>query len=300
MANVILRPIFNRPEMLYLSMEYEKAARDFHSLPGNFVTLFLVEAGTPQEVLNVVQKYPYESVFEFRPQRYGLTVNILEGMKKAFTMADDYIVYIEDDVLLHKSYFKFMDVLLNMPEIQGRYSILSPFSKVDDGQINHVFKRHHYSALAPLIPKDFYTKYILPHSIMDYYQNEAGFCHAMDKHYGDLGYRDKGYKYNPERLQHVQQAGMINRLVDVAMIEDGQHMINPCINRQQHIGFVGINRPGGVIPGENFDERVENLREMIKTPEALYDATQAKCYNDYTAFRPELESWDGTLELIDG
>jgi hypothetical protein len=33
---------------------------------------------------------------------------------------------------------------------------------------------------------------------------------------------------------------------------------------------------------------------------ALYDATKAKMYNDYTAFKPELEEWDGTLEFIDG
>lgn len=300
MANVILRPVYNRPEMLYLSFEYERIAREYYSLPGQFTTLFLVEAGTPQEVLNIIQKYPYDCTYEFRPQRYGLTVNILEGMKKAFSMTEDYVVYIEDDILIHRTYFKYMDVLLNMPEIQGKYSVLSPYSKVDDGHINHVFKRHHYAALAPLIPKEFHTKYILPHSVMEYYKNEAGFIRAMDKHYTDRGYNKKGYKYNPERLQHVQQAGMINRLVDVAMIEEDKWVINPCVNRHQHIGFVGINRPGGVIPGTDFDERVANLREIIKTPEALYEATKAKCYNDYTAFCPGLDDWDGTLELIDG
>lgn len=299
MANIILRPVYNRPEMLYLSIEYEMRAREYHSLPGQFKTLFLVEAGTPQEVLNIIQKYPGEAMYEFRPKRYGLTVNILEGMKQAFNMTDDYIVYIEDDILIHHTYFKFMDVLMNMPEIQGKYSILSPFTKKDDGNVHHVFKRHHYAALAPLIPKDFYTKYILPHSIMEYYKNEPGFIHAMDKHYSEKGYREKGYKYNYEKLQHIQQAGLLNRLSDVAMIEEDKWIINPCINRQQHIGYFGHNRPGGVIPGNGFDERVENLREIIKSPESLYEATAAKCYNDYTAFRPELENWDGTLKLIE-
>jgi hypothetical protein len=220
-------------------------------------------------------------------------------MKKAFSMTEDYVVYIEDDILLHRSYFKFIDKMLHMPELEGKYSILSPFSKVDDGNINHIFKRHHYAALAPFIPKEFHTKYILPHSVMEYYQNEPGFINAMDKHYNDRGYRDEGYKYKAEELKHWQQAGMINRLVDIAMIEEGKYVINPIINRQQHIGFVGINRPGGIIPGNGFDERVTNLREIIKTPEALYDATKAKMYNDYTAFKPELDKWDGTLELID-
>jgi len=299
MANIILRPVYNRPEMLYLSFEYERAAREYYSLAGQFVTLFLVEAGTPQEVLNVIQQYPYESVYEFRPQRYGLTVNILEGMKQAFKMADDYVVYIEDDVLLHYSYFKYMDTLINMPEIQGKYSILSPFSKVEGDNINHVFKRHHYSALAPLIPKEFHSKYILPHSTMDYYKNEPGFIQAMDKHFNEKGYREKGYKYSVDNLQHWQQAGLHNRCVDIAMIEEDKWIVNPDINRQQHIGYVGVNRPGGVIQGNGFEERVVSLRETIKTSEALYEATGSKQYNDYTAFRLELERWDGTLELVE-
>ena len=298
MNNIILRPVFNRPEMLYLSFEYEMRAREYHSLPGNFITLFLIEAGTPQEVLNVLQKYPYESVYEFRPQRYGLTVNILEGMKRAFSMADDFIVYIEDDVLLHQSYFKFMDILLNKPEIQGKYSILSPFSKVDEGNVSHVVKLHHYAALAPLIPKEFHSKYILPHSVKEYYQNEPSFTNAMDKHYAE--HHGKGYKYSADEHKHWQQAGMINRLVDIASINEDKWVINPRINRQQHIGYVGVNRPGGVIRGNGFEERVASLRETIKTPEALYEATGSKQYNDYTAFRPELKEWDGTLELIDG
>jgi len=295
---VILRPVYNRPEMLHLSIEYEMLAREYHSLD-NFKTLFLVEAGTPQEVLDIIQKYPGECEYAFREKRHGLTVTILEGMKQAFKMTDDYVVYIEDDILVHETYFKFMDVLLNMPEIQGKYSVLSPFCKKDDGNINHVFKRHHYAALAPLIPKQFHTDYILPHSTVEYYQNEPGFINAMDKHFCGKGYREKGYKYKDDTPIHWQQAGLHNRCVDLAMIEEGKYVINPCINRQEHVGFVGINRPGGVIPGNDFDERVENLREIIKTPEALYDATGSKQYNDYTAFKPELDGWDGTLELID-
>lgn len=297
MANIILRPVFDRPEMLYLSIEYEMRARQYHSLPGQFKTLFLVEAGTPQEVLNIIQKYPGEAMYEFRPKRYGLTVNILEGMAQAFKMTDDYIVYIEDDILVHETYFKYMDILMNMPEIQGKYSILSPFNKEDSGNINEVYQGHHYAALAPLIPKDFYAGYIKPHSILDYYRNEPGFIVAMDKHYKEKGYQEKGYKYDPEKPMHWQQAGLLNRLTSVAMIEEDKWIINPYINRQIHIGFVGINRPGGRIPGQNFDERVENLREIIKDADKMYELTAAKQYNDYKAFSPKLDDWDGALKL---
>lgn len=296
MANIILRPVYNRPEMLYLSIEYEMRAREYHKLD-DFKTLFLVEAGTPQEVLDIIQKYPGECEYAFREKRYGLTFTILQGMKQAFKMTDDYIVYIEDDILVHETYFKYMDVLLNMPEIQGKYSILSPFTKDDIGKVNEVYQGHHYAALAPLIPKEFHTDYILPHSTMEYYQNEPGFIKAMDKHFKEKGYQEKGYKYKPEKPMHWQQAGMLHRLSSVAMIEEDKWIISPYINREIHIGFVGINRPGGIIPGNNFDERLENLREIIKDADKMYEMTAAKQYNDYKAFSPKLDAWDGELKL---
>lgn len=294
MANVILRPVYNRPEMLALSLEYEAAAREYYMLPGEFKTLFLVEYGTPEASLDLLRKYQFDRSFIIRQKKFGLTINILEGMKVAFDEADDYVVYIEDDILVHRTYFQYMDVLLNMKEI-GKFSVLSPYDKTNDGDVNVVYKGHHYAALAPLINKEFHQKYILPCSNNSYYSNPPRFVIALNEKYKEH-WGPKGYKYKD--AAHYEQAGIINRKVDVAMIEEDMYVILPRINRHQHIGFYGKNRPRGIIPGNSFEERLENLREIITDADKMYSLTVAKQYNDYKIFNPKLDDWDGILRFV--
>ena len=140
--NVILRPVFNRPEMLQLSIEYEIKAREYHMLPGKFYTLFVVEYGAPQKILDLINEYPFEHGVITRDQKFGLTKNILEGMKNVFKMTDDFIIYIEDDILIHETYFKYMDTLLNMKNL-GKYTVLSAYNKNNNGNIHEVYKGNH-------------------------------------------------------------------------------------------------------------------------------------------------------------
>lgn len=291
MANVILRPVYNRPEMLRLSLEYEIMAREHYMLPGRFITVFLVEYGTPQSVIDMTNNYPYESFGVFRQQKFGLTINILEGMKDAFGLADDYVIYIEDDILLHKTYFEYMDILLSTKNL-GKFSVLSPFNQNDSGNVKEVYRGHHYAALAPLITKEFHSDYILPCSSDAYYKNPPSFVMSLNKKYEK--YFGKGYKYNGTTT-HYEQAGMLNRLVDAAMLDQGKYVIMPRVNRQQHIGYFGKNRPGGIIPGKTFDERLENLREIILDADKMYQMSATKQYNDYRIFSPKLDEWDGKL-----
>ena len=176
-------------------------------------------------------------------------------------------------------------------------SIFSPYNGDDIGEVNEIYKGHHYAALAPLINKDFFKNYIEP-CINDYfYRNfttRSNFVVALNKKYKK--YWGKEYKYTNEA--HNQQAGLINRLVDVALIEEDRHVITPYVNRQQHIGYgFSLNRPGGALPGIFFDERLRNLREIIKSAEKMYSMTAAKQYNDYKIFSNKLKEWDGTLRL---
>lgn len=293
MANVIMRPVFDRPEMLYLSVEHEIEARKHHMLEGDFITLFLVEQGSPQLTLKLVEQYPFRSYCILRPRKFGLTINILEGMKEAFGLADDYVVYIEDDILLHKTYFEYMDILLNMEDLGG-WSVLSPYNKNDDGDVNEIYRGHHYAALAPLINKEFYGKYILECSTPRYYDNPPEFVSSLNYMYSDH-WESGDYKYKD--TTHYEQAGLLNRLVDAAMIDDGMHVIMPKVNRQQHIGFGGKNRRSKPLEGGSFEERLANLREIIKSPESLYDMTLSKEYNDYKIFSPKLNNWDGVLYI---
>lgn len=287
--NIILRPVYNRPEMLYLSLEYEKKAREYHNFSSNLHTIFIVEHGSPKETLALLDDYPFSKGFIFRKRKFGLSTNILEGMKEAYAKTTDFIIYIEDDVVVHKTYFAYMDLLLAMD--LGKWSVLSPFNFNDNGDVNKVRRHNHYAALAPLINKEFFMKYVAPFANKAYYNNRHAVIAALTKKY--VG--KPGFKY--KNAMHNEQAGLHNRLVDIAGIEEGMHMVMPFVNRQQHIGYFGKNRPGGTIPGNSFDERLSNLRNIIEDANKMYNLSATKQYNDYKVFSPKLNNWNGELEI---
>jgi hypothetical protein len=278
--------------MLALSIEYESKAREYYGGVDSVTTLFLIEHGADKKVLELIDKYPFKKEIIHRQEKMGLTKNILEGMTEAFDRTDSFIIYVEDDILLHKTYFNYMKVLMQLIP-QGTYSVLASFNKDDVGDVHKVFKGHHYAALAPIITKKFFNTYIYPCANADYYNNPPRFVTKLNEKYKE--YWGKKYKYKD--TTHYEQAGLINRLVDVALIEEDMCVIIPYVNRQQHIGYFGKNRPGGLLPGNNYKERLKNLRSIITDADKMYEMSAAKQYNDYKVFSPKLDKWDGTLSL---
>ena len=290
---LIMRVVYDRPEMLQLSIEYEIKAREYHMLPGKFHTLFVIEHGAPQKIFDLIKEYPFEYSVITRDQKFGLSKNILEGMKSAFEIADDFIIYIEDDILIHRTYFKYMYMLLNMKGL-GQYTVLSPYSRKNDGDVHEVYKGNHYCAWSALITKKFFEGYIVHCIGQNYYADYATrsrFVVALNNKFKE--HWGKKYKYRNDT--HNEQAGLINRLVDIAVIQDDAYVILPRVNRQMHIGLVGKNRPGS-LPGNTYEERLANMRDIIEN-NRFYEVTQSKMYNDYLVFDEKLNEWDGTLRL---
>lgn len=286
--NVILRPVYNRPEMLYLSIEYETIARQ-HCDFGDLITLFLVEHGSDAKTVQLVKTYPFKKEVISRDKKFGLSKNILLGMKRAFELADDFVIHLEDDILLHRTYFQYMQVLLDMFS-NNEYSVLSAYNHDDTGDVNKVYKGHHYAALASLINKDFFVKYINPCVSPAYYDLPVKFITSLNNKYKK--WWRKEYKLPDTR--YSEQAGLINRLVDVALIEEGRHVIMPYVNRHRHIGYYGKNRRGKNPTGNTFENRVDELRKIITDPHQMY-LLNHKQYKDYKIFSPKLDEWDGTL-----
>lgn len=295
--NIILRPVYNRPEMLHLSIEYEIKAREAFGKTSNLKTVFLVEHGAPPQTLEIVNKYPYDKHVIVREKKYGLTPNILEGMKEVFARTDNYLIYIEDDILVHETYFQYLKLAMNLVKGNYKFSVISPYNFNDNGDVSSIRRAHHYAALAPLINKEFFDKYMLPCIGPNYYssfKSRAEFIAALNEKYKNY-WGSKKYKYGNSGA-HNEQAGLFNRLVDAAMIDDDMYVIMPRVNRQIHIGFYGKNRPGGIIPGKTFTERLAVLRKIIDQNK-LFEFSATKNYNDYLPFSNKLESWDGNLYM---
>ena len=296
---VILRPVFNRPEMLQLSLEYEIAARNYYDFPHNLTTIFLIEYGSPKKTIDLVKDYPFEKRIITRTEKFAtskhiaLTKNVLEGMKAAFDIVDEHIIYLEDDILIHKTYFKFMETFLNLIKTEvGKFSYLSPGCNPSPDTCK-VSRCKGYSSLAPIISKEFFVKYIKPCAIPAYYDDRWKFVLNLSKK----------YQYN-KAWQHgvthkwSEQAGLIARLVNIAEFEENMYAFGNSAARQRHIGFYGKNRKGKLI-GENFEDRLKKLRDLIKSSKKLYEASGSKGYNDYYMFASSrLDSWDGTLVLV--
>ncbi len=298
MANVIMRVAWNRPEMLQVSIDHEIKAREYHMLDGDFLTLFVVEHGTTQEVVDVINNYPYKKKVLMRKSKQGLTPNILKGMKTAFDLTDDYICYIEDDICVHYTYFKYLDVIMNMDV--GKYSVISAYNKNDNGHENEIYRGHHYCAWGALITRHFFEEYIQEHAHEGYFGTSAEEMknyHVRDLYVKSLNEAYIGHKnYKYKNGMHNEQAGMINRLVDIALIEEDMCVVMPRVNRQMHIGFYGKNRPSSKsIPGNTFEGKVKNLYDIIKSVDKMYNTAQAKQYRDYAVFDKRLDEWGGTL-----
>jgi hypothetical protein len=279
--------------MLKLSIDYEIKAREYYDIEYNFTTIFIVEYGATDAVLKLVHNYPFDKQIIERHTRFGLSANILEGLKTAFDLTSEWVLYIEDDILLHETYFKYIDFILNMSEL-SQWSVISPASFNDKGNVQFVRKDRHYAALAPIIRKYFFELYVRPCATPAYYNNRADFVKILNDSYKEYQ-KDRMYRF--KNIEQNQQAGLINRLCDVARIEEGLYVVMPEVNRIQHIGFFGYNRPGGKLQGETFEERLNYLKEIIKSSEAMYEASATKQYNDYKAFSSKLTQWDGTLQL---
>jgi len=297
--NVMLFAVWNRPEMLEIVTEQLVEAYNYYPLP-DLKFVFAVEAPTDPKVLELVKRFPLPTVkILVRKHRHALSKNILEGMKVAMDLADDYVLFQADDIIVHKTFFKFYDTLLCMN--LDKLSTCTTAIYKEGGDMGKVYRGHFYDAAGALITKDFYENYVRPCSTTTFYANRPSFITAMDKQYKEhfvAGKKGK-YKYKYGQAEHNQQAGLINRLVDVAMIEEGYKTIKVDVSRVRNIGFYGRNRPGSGLPGKTYEERLGFLRNIITDRNKIFAQTRTKQYTDYINFESNLSDWDGTIKIVE-
>lgn len=289
--NYIVRTAWTRPEMLLLSIESEIEARN-HYVNGDYKTLFCVEHGAAPETDAIIRNYPYEYEAHHRSKgfsRPGINHNLLAGMVYAAQHSDDYIIVILDDILIHKTYFQYIEAVMNMDV--GKYSSILAHNAFDQGDVHEIFRGNYYRDLAVLITKEFVLNYVAP-MVEPFCKDPIRLLTALNKKYVEF----YGTKYIYNNLAHRAQDGLMRRLTNAALIEEDRATITPMLDRQVHIGFYGVYRPGKGVPGRNFEERLSNMRKIIEE-HRYFEFAQCKEYNDYRKFSPELDEWDGKLIL---
>ena len=295
MKRYILRAVFNRPEMLYLSLESELKAREEAGNP-EYVTLFAVELGASIKCLEIIEDYPYPKEVVVRKTRHHGWGNILEGFKQIFSIEDvEYVLNIEDDCLLHPTYFKYIQEAFALVKDIGFSTISASRRHITNRRPSVLKAQNLFEAPACLIGKYFFNKYVRPYATYAYYRNRHSTIHLVNERVAKY----PNAKYSEAKknaFAHVGWDGLINRLIDVAYFEEGINSYSPFCDRQIHIGFYGQNRLGKFPSTEkNFTKRVELLRDITSSAESMqaYDPI----YKDYVHFSSLLDDFSKPLIL---
>ncbi|MFA5409687.1 MAG: glycosyltransferase [Bacilli bacterium] len=291
--NVIVRPVFNRPEMLYLSLKYEQKAREVFD--DGYITLFAVDDGSNKDCLDLIESYKFDKIVVKRSYRYKVCANVMEALRQAFNEDIKYAINIEDDLILHPRFFEFVSKAHNSVE-NLKYSVITTWGYSNLGDPS-VLKRTSYSCgPGVVISKEFFNLFMLQFANFGYYN---GWITTINK-INDWNANNPIATYKKEfgnLLTHLDWDGLMRRLVDYACYKDNMFSYSSLCYRLLHIGFYGYNRHGGKFPNDlrEFSDRVLFLENNIFNPDILSKLDGV--YKDYSVFDHRLENWNGDLSL---
>jgi hypothetical protein len=290
--NVLLRTVFSKPEMLYLSLKYEQVAREYFD--DDYFTIFAVDYGADSKCLEVIKDYKFVHEIIQRPTRHFVCANVMEGLKTACQRTSDFVINMEDDVILHRTFFKFVRMAHDLVK-DRRYSVITPWGYSAFGDPSILKLTDFSCGPGTMINKNFFERYMLPCATQNYYKNWATTVDEINK----LNAPNPNAKYsiakNNTRM-HMDWDGVMNRLVDYASFNEDVRSYSSLCYRLLHVGFYGFNRHGRYPSGiASFEDRKNFLEAHIFDPDVL--SKLDGMYKDYQTFDAQLDNWDGSLRL---
>lgn len=236
--NYILIPGRNRPEFFYLTLESLVKNPEIK----DYRLLFALENDVDEHYFEIIRSFTngLEPEIVKWSKMYGLTKGILEGFKAAFSKADEYVILLEDDVVVSKDFLKFLDYCYrHFYSPGGDIATIGSFYR-SLGRVDYVYKERCYLPWGLLLPKDLFDQFLLEHCNESYYQNS--------KQYADR------YFLRDSPRSEVEQAELALRIV----IKNSLYQILPEVPRSLEIGFYGKHKHYKV---EDYDQK--SLQEKI-------------------------------------
>lgn len=223
--NYVLVPGYNRPEFFYQTMESLVKNPEIK----DYGLLFALESDVDQRYFDIIQTFKDGLKMETVkwPERYGLTKGILEGLKIAFSKSDEYVILLEDDVVVSKDFLGFLDYCYrHFYKLDGNIAVIGTTTNRAIGRVGYVYKEQWYLPWGVLMPKHFFNKFLLEHCNKEYYQDS--------KKYAD------NYYPKESKGREVEQAGLVLRI----MLKNNLYQILPEVPRSLEIGVYGKHRHG--------------------------------------------------------
>ena len=252
---VILVPTYRRPEHLFLCLSYINAFA-----PEIPVCVF-PDRGTYDDpefkmVMESFDPARFAAMYVADHDYHGNSYNTMEAFRWAYSAQNfDLIYLVEDDVMVHPDFFKWhREVHEDKPDIFGSMA--------------WVFNRY-----APITEDRLFQPWY--YSIGTCFKREKlGLIarHATPRYYADMqGYIEKTFKGSalnfPHSIQHYEQDGLIQRILDV----DQSQTVSCGIAKCTHAGLFGYNR-GWNTRSEffancsTFDQRLARLNKFVCDP----------------------------------
>lgn len=264
MRELVLIPTYKRPEFLHCCLERIRKIE-----PDIPIAIF-PDRGTWKDPVynrlatrfgNKIGKTRDVHIVHVPDHSYhGNSFNTMEAFRYAsdgweFT---DRVFYIEDDVMVHPDFFDWHREQLSDDEIDIFASMAWVFNRYAPLEDVTLYQPWYY-AIGTCFPMRI-VQVIAEHASPLYYADMQGYVEGLFK----------GSKLNsPFGIQHFEQDGLIQRIVDALKMQTASSGIAKCT----HIGTFGYNRGWegreDFFNGcKSFEERVVRLEEFIADPYA--------------------------------
>ena len=291
MKDVVLIPIYYRPEYLQLCLEHLIEAegvndkqvwlmQDHHPDDEH---AHKIEAGWTQEVISA-WKGALDLHYFLSPvhSTCGNSLNTLEAYKRAYASGAQRVYLVEDDVFVTPDFFEWHENAQNKGDF---------FCTVG----NNCFW-HNREKISPVKdPAAFYTaSWYGSYGVCWKRENMPVFLrHANNTYYTNMpGYIQAQFPNTPLGSTWTEQDGLIERLI----ILSGKKAAFPFVSRAYHQGFYGYHRDGQR-PNGFLQQKIESLRAMIADPKTFENPVNNP-YKDLEMF-PEgsaFHEWNGELK----
>lgn len=233
MQDVVIIPTYDRPEMLWLCLEYLSRSPD--SL-GVTIKVY-VDAHLSQpppsriEIEEVISKFPkltMQVIFRSQHRFHGNSFNVLMAYKEAFGSTARYVFMVEDDVLIRPEFFAWHRLQHTNRKIECSVGV--------GRRPEHA----HYASLGVCFRREVIAK-VLSHCQMAYFHDMRGYCrHAF-----------------PSSKFDCEQDGLWCRVLPV------QSVVWPRIPVAQHVGWYGYHRKRSRRPTGTLAERYEQVKQVL-------------------------------------
>jgi hypothetical protein len=237
MQDVVIVPTFDRPEMLWLCLEYLANSPDSKSVD----IWVYVDSHTQQkpprgEIEQVLEKFPDLSLhvgFQQPHDFHGNSYNLLTAYKAAYETTAQYVFMVEDDVLIHPGFFEWHRHQHAHRHLGCSIAVKNPGHGA-------------YASLGVCFRREM-LRLVLPHTHGVYFRDMRKYCRE---------------KFPPSRFD-CEQDGLFARVLN------GHQVVWASTPLAQHVGWYGYHRRRSRRPHGTLTERYRQVKYALAHSDVL-------------------------------